>query len=171
MSTRHPGSGMQRVTISEIARNAGVSLSTVSRVLNRNVPVADDKRTAVERAIQILGYRPNLVARELASGHSHAVGVVPEGIANVFHAGMLKGVEQGLRGSGYSPPFASGEGPSEQAQVLDLLLTHRVEAIILLGGRTPDEELVRLSSRVPIVAVARTIRGLENRCLRVQNKE
>jgi len=131
----------QRVTIRDIADHAGVSVATVSRVLNNTVPVARAKRAAVMDAVEALGYRPNVVAQELARGHTQAVGILPQGISNPFYSRLLKGVEQGLRGSAYYPLFASGEQPAEQASALDLLLTHRVEALILMGGHIPDDEV------------------------------
>ncbi|PYQ54792.1 MAG: transcriptional regulator [Acidobacteria bacterium] len=159
------------VTIQDIARHAGVSVSTVSRVLNKTVPVARAKRVAVMTAVEALGYRPNVVAQELARGHTLAVGVLPEGISNPFYSRVLKGIEQGLRGTPYYPLFASGEHPDEEAQSLDMLLRHRVEALVVIGAVIPDDTLIQLSRRMPIVAIARTVAGLEERCVRVANVE
>jgi len=161
----------QEVTMRDIAEHAGVSLATVSRVLNKTVPVARSKRAAVMKAVEDLGYRPNVVARELARGRTQAMGVLPQGISNPFYSRLLKGVEQGLRGSAYYPLFASGEQPAEEALALDLLLSHRVEALILVGGHLPDEVLSNVAQRVPLVAIGRTIHGLERRCVRVENLE
>jgi LacI family transcriptional regulator, galactose operon repressor len=157
------------VTMRHLAEYAGVSLSTVSRVLNNKVRVARTKRLAVMNAAQVLGYRPNVLAQELARGHTQAIGVLPQGISNPFFGQILKGVEQGLRGSGYYPLVSSGEHTAEEAHAFELLLSHRVKALILMGGHLPDEDLVRVSARMPIVAIGRTIRGMEERCLRVEN--
>jgi LacI family transcriptional regulator len=160
----------EKFTIRDIARRAGVSMATVSRVLNHNVPVADAKREAVMSVIEALGYRPNVVAQELARGHTLAIGVLPQGIANPFYSQVLKGVEQGLRGSGYYPLFASGEEPVEEGQALDLLINHRVDALIVVGGHLPDADLVSLAQRIPLLAIGRSIRGLDGRCMRVENR-
>jgi LacI family transcriptional regulator len=157
-------------TIQDIARHAGVSVSTVSRVLNKTVPVARAKRVAVLGAVEALGYRPNVVAQELARGHTLAVGVLPQGISNPFYSRVLKGVEQGLRGTPYYPLFASGEEPEEEAQAFERLLNHRIEALIVIGGHLPDEKLVQVSQRLPMLAIARLVRGLEARCVRVGNE-
>jgi LacI family transcriptional regulator, galactose operon repressor len=170
-ASRSPHDEGGNVTIQDIARQAGVSVSTVSRVLNKTVPVARAKRAAVLTAVDALGYRPNVVAQELARGHTLAVGVLPQRISNPFYSRLLKGVEQGLRGTPYYPLFASGEQPEEEAQALDMLLRHRVEALILIGGNIPDEKLLELSKRMSIVAIARHVRGLEQRCVRVGNEE
>jgi LacI family transcriptional regulator len=172
MAEGAPGrSDGQKVTIRDIAQHAGVSVATVSRVLNDTVPVTRTKRMAVMNAVEALGYRPNMVAQELARGHTQAVGILPPGISNPFHSRLLKGVEEGLRGSAYYPLFASGEQPAEQALALDLLLTHRVEALIIMGGHIPDDDLLAVAKRLPIVTIGRTIRGLEQRCVRVENHE
>jgi LacI family transcriptional regulator, galactose operon repressor len=159
------------VTIQDIAERAGVSVSTVSRVLNKTVPVDRAKRQAVLGAVEALGYRPSVVAQELARGRSMAVGVLPQGISNPFYSRLLKGVEQGLRGTAFHPVFASGEQPVEEAEALSRLLASRVEALILMGGQTPDERLVRLAQRVPLIAIGRNLGKLEHRCMRVDNEE
>lgn len=168
---RPPHNESDEVTIQDIARHAGVSISTVSRVLNKTVPVARAKRAAVLSAVEALGYRPNVVAQELARGHTLAVGVLPQGISNPFYSRLLKGVEQGLRGTPYYPLFASGEAPDEEAQAFDMLLCHRIEALILIGGNIPDDKIVQLSRRVPVVAIARHVDGLDARCVRVGNEQ
>ena len=158
------------ITIRDVAERAGVSASTVSRVLNKTAQVASDKQAAVLRAVQLLGYRPSVVAQELARGRSRAFGVLPQGMSSPFYGRLMKGVEQGLRGSGYYPIFASGEQPAEESQAVELFLSHRVDALILMGGRLGDEEVVRLAERIPLVAIGRSLRGLEHRCVRVENR-
>ncbi len=168
---RSRGGAPGSVTIRDIAQRAGVSPSTVSRVLNDTTPVADGKRTAVMAAVKALGFRPNVLAQELARGHSRAIGVLPQGISSPFYGQLIKGVEQGLRGTDYYPLFASGEQPGEAAQALDLLLAHRVDGLIIVGGHIPDQDLADLATRIPVLAIGRTILGLEHRCLHVENRD
>ena len=159
------------VTIRDIAQRSGVSASTVSRVLNDSTPVAPSKQAAVLAAVKALGFRPNVLAQELARGHSRAIGVLPQGISTPFYSQLIRGIEQGLRGTHYYPLFASGEQPAEAAQALDLLLAHRVDGLIVVGGHIADQDLLDLAGHVPILAIGRTIAGLEHRCLQVENRD
>ncbi len=168
---RPRGSQPEAVTIRDIAQRAGVSPSTVSRVLNGTTPVAAAKCTAVMAAVKALAFRPNVLAQELARGRSRAIGVLPQGISSPFYGQLIKGIEQGLRGTDYYPLFASGELPAEAALALDLLLAHRVDGLIVVGGHIADGDLVEVAARIPILAIGRTIQGLEHRCLQVENRD
>lgn len=161
----------QAVTIHDIAREARVSPSTVSRVLNGTTPVAPEKRKAVLDAVETLKYRPNVVAQGLARGKSRAVGVISQDISNDFFGQILSGIEEGLRGTGYYPIFTSGSGRERANEALALLTDHRVDSLIVVGGGMSDSDLVEVASRVPLVAVGRSVPGIEDRCLRVENFE
>ena len=157
-------------TITDIARQAGVSISTVSRVLNGTTPVTSDKLAAVQAAINNLQYRPNIAAQGLVRGRAMAVGVVTQDIASPFYGLLLSGIEHGLRGSNYHPVFANANwNPQTEAEAFDLILGRRVDGLIVLGGNYPDKELHELAERMPVVAVGRSIKGMEERCLRLDN--
>jgi LacI family transcriptional regulator len=159
------------ITIHDIAREAGVSPSTVSRVLNGTVPVAEDKRAAVLAVIEKRKYRPNIVARGLARGTTGAIGVLTQAISSQFYGEILFGIEQGLRGSAYHAVFASANWQTdEELEALDLLMERRVDALVVLGGLIPDERLARVAEDIPLVAVGRSIAGLEPHCLRVDDE-
>lgn len=159
------------VTILDIAREAGVSPSTVSRVLNGNAPVAADKRAAVLSVVEKLRYRPNAFAQGLVRGRAAAVGVLTQSIASPFYGEILLGVERGLAGSGYHPIFASGNWQTEdELAALDLLSARRVDALIVLVGVLSDEYLRRAAADLPLVVVGRSIAGLEECCLRVDDQ-
>src|SRR5215211_1307024 len=91
------------ITIEDIARQAGVSPSTVSRVLNGSKPVADDKRALVLAAVEQHEYRPNALARGLVRGRSMMIGVLVQDIVSPFFAQMVLGIEQGLYRAEYRP--------------------------------------------------------------------
>jgi LacI family transcriptional regulator len=162
------------ITLEDIARAAGVSPSTVSRVLNGSKRVADDKRALVLAAIEQHQYRPNLVARGLVRGRSMTVGVLMQDISSPFFARMVSGIEQGLDRGAYRPMFASthwrAEHPEDEARSLHLLLDRQVDGVIVLASSIPDEELRAVAARVPLVLVARRVHGLEAQCLYVDNE-
>lgn len=81
-------------TIRDVALKAGVSISTVSRVLNDTCPVADDKRVRVESAAKELGYTPNPVARSLLSSETGGIGIILPFVSGEFFSEFLNGVDQ-----------------------------------------------------------------------------
>ncbi|HEX5692737.1 MAG TPA: substrate-binding domain-containing protein [Roseiflexaceae bacterium] len=158
------------ITIHDIARAAGVSPSTVSRVLNSTTPVAEDKRAAVLAAIDELNYRPNAAAQGLASGRSMTIGVVTQSVGSPFYTAILRGIEQGLQTSGYQLLFASGNWRMhEERKAVEALTGRRVDALIVMGGRLPDEQLRQVAAQVPLVVIGQNVAGLEAHCLRVDN--
>lgn len=157
-------------TILDIARQAGVSPSTVSRVLNGNTPVAAEKQAAVQAAIGQLHYRPNTAAQGLVRGRTMAIGAITQDVASPFYGSVLLGIEHGLRGTGYHPVFADARSnPKQELETFNLILDRRVDGLILIGGILPDETIVKAAEDLPIVAVARSIKGMEKNCLRVDN--
>jgi DNA-binding LacI/PurR family transcriptional regulator len=84
------------VTIYDVARVAGVGISTVSRVLNENASVSPQTRRKVLEAIEALGYKPNIMARNLSRAHVRSVGVVLSYLTNPFQVAVLQGIEQAL---------------------------------------------------------------------------
>lgn len=159
-------------TVSDIARLAKVSPSTVSRVLTGNSPVHPAKSAAVLAAIERLNFRPNLTARALARGKSMVIGILTQSMASQFYGELAQGIEEGLAGSGYQCVFASGHWErSEEQAALDLLLARQVDGLILLGGEHPDAELRAINAQIPLIAVGRLIEGLESHCMRVANAD
>ena len=158
------------ITIHDIAREAGVSSSTVSRVLSGTVPVAPNKREAVLAIVNKLQYRPNVIAQGLARGRTAAIGVMTQSIASPYYGGILRGIEQGLAGSDYHPVFASGNWHTEEElAALDLLSGRRVDGLIVLPGVIPDDHLLRVAAELPLVVIGRSIAGIEQQCLCVDD--
>lgn len=162
-------------TLEDIAREVGVSPSTVSRVLNGSKRVADDKRDLVLAAIKRHGYRPNPAARGLVLGSSMTIGVVMQDISSPFFARMISGIEQGLAHTEYRPMFASTHWREEhdegEAGSLQLLLERRVDGMIILASRIADEDLRRVAEHTPLVIVARSVPGLEQQCIAIDNHD
>jgi LacI family transcriptional regulator len=145
-------------TVIDVARLAGVSISTVSRTLNGNKQVALDKREAVERAITQLNFQPNLSARSLRSGMTHMIGVLTQELQSPYFTGGTLGIEQGLAGTGYAPVFIPTHwDPQQELQRARLLLARKVDALILLSGNLSDEQVIELAKQRPVVITDRKL--------------
>ena len=148
------------VTLDQVARLAGVSPSTVSRILNGTAVVSDDKRLAVDDAVRKLGFVPNPVARGLAGGRTLSIGVITQAIDSPFYGGTLRGIEDALHKVGYSPLFVSGHwDPAIEARCIDTLRSRRVDGIIVLTGRLSDLALRALAKNLPVVVTGRKLQG------------
>lgn len=133
-------------TIREVARQAGVSVSTVSRVLNDYPFVSAEARRRVVAAMEQLDYRPDMAARSMRTGTSRAVGFVVPDITNPVFAGIAKGVDEILQEQGYSLVLAhSGNDPAHEAKQLEMLAHRRIEGLIVAVA---DEEEPGLHERL-----------------------
>jgi LacI family transcriptional regulator len=143
-----------------VAERAGVSPSTVSRILNGTAVVSDEKREAVDKAIAELGFVPNPVARGLAGGRTLSIGVVTQAIDSPFYGAALRGIEDVLGPAGYSPLFMSGHWHAdEEARCIDVLRARRVDGLIVLTGRMSDAALRAVARAVPVVVTGRDLKA------------
>jgi len=149
---------MNRSTISDVARKAGVSESTVSRVLNGTARVAATKQRAVELAIREMGFQPNAFARGLATGRSNAIGVVTQAIDSPFYGEGMHGIERTLQASGYTPIFMSGHWNSDdEERCIRELIQRRVDGLILFAGRLGAARIAEFAQQLPVVVTGRTL--------------
>jgi LacI family transcriptional regulator len=149
-----------KVTLEHVAAAAGVSPSTVSRILNGTAVVSADKRLAVDEAIARLGFVPNPVARGLAGGRTLSIGVVTQAIDSPFYGGALRGIEDELSRAGYSPLFVSGHwNASVEARSIEMLLSRRVDGLIVLTGRLSDAALANHAKALPVVVTGRHLKA------------
>jgi len=148
------------VTIEMVARAAGVSLSTVSRILNGTAVVSEPKGQAVRDAIATLGFVPNPVARGLAGGRTLSIGVMTQAIDSPFYGAALRGIEDQLEPVGYSPLFVSGHwNAAAEARCIDVLRSRRVDGIIVLTGRIADQALKVCAKALPVVVTGRSLKA------------
>jgi LacI family transcriptional regulator len=146
------------VKLEEIARAAGVSPSTVSRILNGTARVSSAKRQAVEQAIAQFNYRPNVLARSLASGKTNTIGVLTQTIASPFYAEWLRGIEDALAEPGFTPVFVSSRwNVEEERSRIEQFIARRVDGIIILHGQLDESSLVEFSRQTPIVVLGRAL--------------
>lgn len=154
-----PANG-ETVTLQMVARAAGVSPSTVSRILNGTARVSPDKEQAVNEAIRRLGFVPNPVARGLAGGRTLSVGVLTQTISSPFYGEALRGIEDQLEPAGYIPIFVSGHWQeAEELRAMEALLSRRVDGVVVLAGRLPNAALARAAGQLPLVVVGRSMAG------------
>jgi LacI family transcriptional regulator len=162
----------EKVTISDIARKAEVSASTVSRVLSGTTKVSEEKREAVLSAVADLKYQPNVFARGLASGQSMAIGVLTQNFGSPFYDAIMQGVVRGLNRTKYFPIFADGQWqPQIEFEAIQAMMRRQVDGLIVLGGFLETEEIERLAANVPLIIVARQVSGFEENCICIDNVE
>lgn len=142
-------------TIVDVARLAGVSKSTVSNVIRDAACVAPAMRARVTEAIAALGYRPNVLARQLVQQRTSIFGVVVGDLANPFHAEMAKQVEQHAAARGYRVMFVNTQTDEVDAAGLEKLLEYRVAGILFLAHAGMSERARHLlDGKLPVVFAA-----------------
>jgi LacI family transcriptional regulator len=146
------------VTIYDVAREAGVSMATVSRVVNNNPNVKPQTRKKVFEAIERLGYRPNAVARGLASKKTTTVGVVIPDISNAIFAEVARGIEDIANMYRYNIILCNADKKKDkEISVINTLLEKQVDGLLFMGGTVTQEHLDAFkTSSVPIVLCATT---------------
>lgn len=150
----------QVVTLEMVAAAAQVSPSTVSRILNGTAKVSADKKAAVDKAIARLGFRPNPVARGLAGGRTLSIGVITQAIDSPFYGEGLRGIEDELGAAGYIPLFVSGHwDAADEQKCIDVLLSRRVDGVIMFTGRLADKALLAVANTVPMVVTGRQLKA------------
>jgi len=140
-------------TMHSVAEAAGVSVSTVSRVVRGHVDVGEASRARVQAVIEELGYRPSPIARALVSGHSMTIGLLVSDIANPFYPQLAKSVERAARKHGYALVICNTEDdPRETKKHVEMLEDLRVGGIVQASGGADDQALLKqVRDRVPVV--------------------
>jgi LacI family transcriptional regulator len=146
------------VTIYDVAREAGVSMATVSRVVNNNPNVKPQTRKKVFEAIERLGYRPNAVARGLASKKTTTVGVVIPDISNSIFSEVARGIEDIANMYHYNIILCNADKKKDkEIRVINTLLEKQVDGLLFMGGTVTDEHIQAFkTSSVPIVLCGTT---------------
>ncbi|MGJ5818363.1 LacI family DNA-binding transcriptional regulator [Paludibaculum fermentans] len=150
------------VRLKDIARDLGVSVVTVSKVLRNHSDISDETRDRVLKRMKELNYRPNLAARALVTGRSFSVGLVVPDLVHPFFAEVAKGLSKILRKKGYSLLIASSEeDPELEQQELDMMLARRVDALVVASAQWTVESFRRIEEqKTPYVLIDRQFAGL-----------
>ena len=158
--------------IYEVAELAGVSLATVSRVINPGAKVSEKTRQKVLAAMQQLGYQPNSIAQSLATRCSNAVGVLVSELHGPFFGDMLSAIEQTLRAAGKFVLVAAGHNREEQErEAIRFLVSRNCDALIVHAEKLPDKFLVDHDhNTTPLVIMNRKVRGLADHCFSLNNE-
>jgi len=159
-------------TIYEVSALAGVSLSSVSRVLNNHEHVSDKTKEKVRAAMEELGYRPNAVARSLASSCSNSVGVLVSELHGPFYGDMLSNIELSLRKAGKHAVVTAGHSVEKsEKEGVNFLIDRNCDAIIILIDSLTDEYLIELSQGpTPVIILNRLIPEIKDNCFYIDNE-
>ncbi|MGE5603747.1 MAG: LacI family DNA-binding transcriptional regulator [Nitrososphaerales archaeon] len=170
---RSPAGLTGRVTIADVARQAGVSTATVSHVINNTRFVSDETRHKVNDAIEALGYAPSAVARSLVTNVSQIVGVVVSDVTNPFFPAIVRGIEENTLAARYNMLLGNtDEDPAREEDIVRLMMRQRVDGLIIAPTGVHCPPLLALAqSGVPIVQIDRTSPGLAAPCVGVDNEE
>lgn len=162
---------MKKITIKDVAREAGVSVTLVSFVMNAKMgkdgrldcPVNPDTAARVLEVAKRLGYRRNAAAASLRSGRSNTIAVITTDIANNFFAGISRHIEDKAVQYGYTVLFGSSDEKADKLDaVMDTVLAYNIDGVIVApvpGGEGAINKAI--DAKVPVVLLDRDIEGLE----------
>lgn len=150
------------VTQKDVAMLAGVSRPLVSLVMRNSPHVSPEKREAVLRAAEELGYRRNAHAAQLASRRAMILGVVITDPMNPVYIRVLKAAEEQAETAGYGVLLAvNNVDPDLEREAVGRLLGHRVDGVVLVGTRLSSQFVAELSLQVPVIVVGRRMAGVD----------
>jgi|SRR5579863_88515 len=167
--------GSKAPSIYDVAREAKVSVFTVSAVINQTGRVSATLSRRVESAVRKLNYRPNLLARSLAKQQTHTLGMVVTDIANPFFPPIVRAAEDAAQRAGYSMLLCNSDDKADKEAVyLDLLISNRVDGIILNKTHTALSVAQRRmldEAKIPIVLLMRTCAELKTDIVQTNDKQ
>ncbi|WP_016954909.1 LacI family DNA-binding transcriptional regulator [Catenovulum agarivorans] len=158
-------------TIKDIASAAGVSLATVSRVINNGPKVGDATRARIKEIMKEMGYRPNANARALVTQRNPSLGVVLAELSDPFFATLAHGIESVARQKDMQVLLSSGSIQAKtEMKAIDTLMEHRCEAMVVHSKALSDDVLVGYAKEIPgFVLINRYIEAIADRCVWLDN--
>src|SRR5579862_1873378 len=153
---------VMNIRMKDIARDLGVSVVTISKVLRDHPDVGEQTRERVLARVKELDYRPNLAARSLVTGRTYLVGLVVPDLLHPFFAEIAKSLSEALRESGYYLIVSSSdEDPDLEEQEINQLLARRLDTLIIASCRSTVELFFRIEKqKTPYVLIDRNLPGL-----------
>lgn len=147
---------MARPTMSDVAAASGMSRSLVSLVFQDSPKVSEESRERILAAAEKLGYRPNTLARNLASTRTNTIGVLLDDLHNPFFADILDAIEDAAAAQEYRVLQAAGRRDKQrESDAIRTFIDHRVDGLILVAPRISNDELAAVAKTVPTVMIAR----------------
>jgi DNA-binding LacI/PurR family transcriptional regulator len=144
------------ITIREVAKQAGVSVATVSRYINRNAPVSNEVSGRLEQVMTELNYAPHAAARHLASRKTHVIGLMLTNIHNDFYVPLLNGVESVIRQKDYNLLVATYQSDAHGSK-RPPIGPHNTDGLVVYADSLGDDEMASLhASGFPMVLIHRT---------------
>lgn len=161
-----------KVTRDDVARAAGTSVAVVSYVVNNGPrPVAAETKRRVLEAIEQTGYRPDGVARALASGSTRTFGLIVPNIANPFLAALAHAIEDQAYKSGYSIMLGdSGNNTMREVELVNTFMQHKIDGLMFYGVDRQHPWLDQATGRVPVVVLDEPTSSPGSACVRVDER-
>ncbi len=142
-----------RITIADVAREAGVSAMTVSRALNNKGGISEETRQRIQQIAQNMGYRPNNLARGMVTQRTNTIGLVVPDIGSPFFSQIARGVENVAYVNGYNVFLMNAENMDREIAALNSLWENRVDGLILCTSRLDQEQLKVRLERFPFAVL------------------
>jgi len=144
----------ERITIRHVAKDAGVSVAAVSKVLRNAYGVSDILRQKVETSIEKLNYRPSVAARGMR-GRTYTIGVLVIELSNTFLAGVIESANATLSESSYKSLIGIGRSASPiEASMIESMIDNRMDGVLIIAPRISGEVLERYARQIPLVVIA-----------------
>ncbi|GLQ56408.1 LacI family DNA-binding transcriptional regulator [Devosia nitrariae] len=159
-------------TIRDVAKLAGVAISTASAAINRSAPVSEEVIAKVEEAVREIGYVPHGAAQSLRSGQSRLIGLIVPNISNPHFSAVAHIIENACLNAGYlSMAFSTGQDSERESQILRMLRQQRVAGLIIIPTRSDAAHGERLARElhVPTVLLDMYVEGLPHDVLKLDN--
>ena len=151
------GRQKMKASIRDVAREANVSMSTVSRVMNKNYPVKEETKIRVEKAVEKLKFSPNTLARSLICQNTKTIGILVPSIDNFFFPTVIKAIEYELKINGYSIYLCdTGNSAAEEIKYVKSFMGKQVDGIIVIDPKTENMKngfYEEASEDVPLVSI------------------
>ncbi|MRS14970.1 HTH-type transcriptional regulator GalS [Enterobacteriaceae bacterium RIT691] len=159
------------ITIRDVARHAGVSVATISRVLNNSPLVSPETRELVMKAVSELGYRPNANAQALATQVSDTIGVVVMDVSDAFFGALVKAVDTVAQQFQKNVLIGNSYHEAEKERnAIEVLIRQRCNALIVHSKALSDGEISAFLDQIPgMVLINRIVPGYEHRCVGLDN--